>query len=400
MTMNDVKLRAVASRGRGLSPPLRRFLRLSVDERVVQNMWQVIAARSAPELAVRHRTPWLPAWAFLMATGLVVLGFLVLQRPSAAPSAGVLLTSDGHQFESLEAALEDGVKTAALADGSRIEVSPGARVETLASTPSELVLLVRRGRVRFSVTPGGPRRWLIETPGARVEVVGTILSVDAAGRAVHVHVEKGAVLVRSQWLAEGVRRLEAGQSLGVAPPEPVPAQKLGSAPAEPSGVAVEPHEPPAPPPAGERRPASTARTAPDGGRTAPDGGHAARQLWTEADAARQVGEPAAAARLLERLLSEHPGEQQAALAAFTLGTLYADHLGQPGLAARAFRRALALGIPAVLRDTCYVRWAESARAVGDVPGVRSAVEEYAKKYPAGDKRSSLQALLGEATRAK
>lgn len=390
--MNDAKLRADPSRGRALSPPLRRFLRLSVDERAVQRMWHGIAARS-PALAARERRPRVAAWAGLVVALVVVLGFVVWDRQVLAPPPGVLLTSDGVPFEGLEAAEEDQVKTVALAEGSRIEVSPGARVEALASTPSELVLLVRRGRARFSVTPGGPRRWLIETPAARVEVVGTILSVEAAERSVRVHVEEGAVLVRSAWLPDAVRRLEAGHSLSLEPPEPAPAEPRSAAPVEPSGLArAEP--PPSRAPAPARETGGGARA-----RKRPNDGDATRRLWADADRARRAGQPAAAARLLERLLREHPEDEQAALGAFTLGALYADELGQPEPAAQAFRRALALGIPSVLRDACYVRWAESARAAGDVAGVRRAAEEYAKKYPTGEQLPALQALLDDAPRS-
>jgi len=193
-------------------------------------------------------------------------------------------------------------------------------------------------------------------------------------------------------LPDAVRRLEAGHSLRLTPPEPLPANEVGSALAEPADVSV------AKPP--EPRVQGTARPAPVPTPERHDADGPARRLWAGADRARRAGEPTTAARLLERLIHEHPESSQAALGAFTLGAVYADELQQAEHAARAFRQALQLGLPAALRDGCYLRWAASARAAGDVTGVRHAVEDYAKKYPSGEQLPALQALLGRATRAR
>jgi hypothetical protein len=72
--------------------------------------------------------------------------------------------------------------------------------------------------------------------------------------------------------------------------------------------------------------------------------------------------------LLERLLREHARDTQAPLAAYTLGTVLAER-GRPEPAVQAFRRALELGLPTVLRELCERRIEEleqgGARGAGE-----------------------------------
>jgi transmembrane sensor len=334
----------------------------------------------------------------------------VARRAAAPQSAGSpLLTKEAHRFEQLEALPDGAPARVELADGSSIEALPGARVDGLASGASDFVVVVRRGRARFAVTPGGPRRWLIDTRDARVEVVGTVLSVEADGAGSTVQVEVGTVVVRSAALADGVQRLEAGQSLRLTPPAPQaatpPASPLEAAPA--AATAPEATTPEAaasveaPTFASAR---STARRAPGADRpradAAPDRRTAvparprAAELWEEVDAARRENRPARAAELLGRLLRDHPEDSQAALAAFTLGVLQLDQLQRPEQAARSFEQALDLGLGAALREDCYARWARAAVRMGDPAAGRAVLAEYERHYPRGRHRASIEGLLG------
>jgi len=119
---------------------------------------------------------------------------------------------------------------------------------------------------------------------------------------------------------------------------------------------------------------------------------AARRLWAGADAARAAGDAARAAQQLEQLLREHPDDPRASLAAFTLGTVLEGEPRQPARAAHAFRRALELGLPTALLDTCYARLAEALYVAGDKPGVRALAAEYRAAFPRGKQRSALEAL--------
>lgn len=345
-----------SSRGSVLTPPLARALRSTVNEAAVQRMWSGIERRLSPERAARPARPaWLALAALLVACSVgLVVSRLAPWRQQAEPRALVL--ADGRAFDSIEGGgVEAGVVR--FSDGSRIEAEPGARVEALASTPSELSLLVRRGRARFFVTPGGPRRWSIDARGVRVEVVGTVLTVEAGERVVSVAVEVGAVLVRSPLLPDGVQRIAAGQDVQLVLEEPEPAPREAGIEAEPR---AEPE--PAAPPQHARKPLPRARKSPSASSssTAAAAIDPARELWARADAARAAGEPELAIQLLEQLLREHSADAQAPLGAFTLGTVLAEQQ-QPERAARAFRLALELGLPSVLRELCLRRLAELER---------------------------------------
>jgi transmembrane sensor len=268
----------------------------------------------------------------------------------------------------------------------------------LAATGNEFVVLVRRGKARFAVTPGGPRRWLIETRSARVEVVGTVLSVESSEGFVAVKVDEGAVLVRSPLLRDGVQRVQAGQTLRletkpepahVPPPapaaaEPMPELSLDELPEAPAAELVRK----APRLRPRERAALKQRAA------APrEAGMNAAELWAGADEARQSGDAARAAKLLERLLYEHPGDSQAALGAYTLARLQLEKLARPRAAADRFAQALDLGLAAPLRESCYVRWVEALRQAGQGATLRGVAAEYLKQYPKGSQRQAMQRLI-------
>jgi transmembrane sensor len=323
-------------------------------------------------------------------------------QPPQAP--GPLVLADGRAFEHLEGEAH-AARSLRLSDGSSIEAEAGARVEALSSGASEFSLVVRRGRVRFSVTPGGPRRWSIEARGTRVEVVGTVLTVASNDEGVRVAVEVGAVVVRSASIADGVQRLGAGESLLL----PATPKADVSRPLEAGG----PSSVPAPPE--RRKPRSTRRSVPQEPvpqepvpqqrvpqqpeprpalpqQLAPAQPAQVRELWTRADTARRGGDVREASQLLARLVREHPRDPRAQLGAFTLGTLLADELDRPADAAIAFRNALELGLPAMLRDACYLSLASALRDADDVAGVRAVVARYAIESPDGDQLSALREI--------
>jgi hypothetical protein len=390
----------------GLEAPLRPLSQVGVDEWTVRRMWETIQLRSPSaqqgarrRVRVGLRSKWSLAVALLV-TGLLGMGLLGVRLPGMGLRTGALqgplVTSEGKRFESVEATGGAAARVS-FADGSQIEALPGARVEGLAATASEFVLLVRRGRARFAVTPGGPRRWLIETRGASVEVVGTVLSVESGTGFVGVRVEKGVVLVRSPLLADGVQRLGAGQALrlstgstpegvedspatgsmaGASEPPTGTEGEVASDSADASGPVASTAQHPAGQPPARRRPVSSAA-----------------ELWSRADAARRAGQAQRAAQLLERLLHEHPGDSQAALGAYTLGVLQLEQLARPRAAAQRFHQALELGIASGLRESCYVRWAEALRQSGDDSALRQLAREYLRSHPLGEQRDAMQKLL-------
>lgn len=393
---------STALAGTHLEPPLRHLLKVELDEWAVLRLWDGIQRRTAAQAARARRPSRSPLTLSLtLALALALAVDLRLWfRPGqdlgarAKSGAGALLTRDAGHFESLEAKVDGPPARVEFTDGSSIEAETGTRVEGLAATADEFKVLLRHGRARFSVTPGGPRRWLIETRSARVEVVGTVLSVESSDAGARVQVEEGTVLVRSPLLPDGVERVRAGQSLSIASPldpKPAGAKPADTKPADAKPLDAEPVQ--AAPL--EAKPLGALDTSAEPRALHAERPHALRagELWERADEARRRRNAPLAAILLERLLREYPNDSQAALGAFTLGVLQLDQLNQPAQAAQRFRQALKLGINSSLRGSCYVRWARALQRADDVAGARSVVAEYLERYPRGAERPALQELL-------
>lgn len=392
-----------------LDAPLCRSSRPALDEWTVRRMWENVESRAPGRARARaaFRRPW--GWALALAT-LVVAVWMAVDPPwRSHVYQGPLVTREGKRFESLDAPAGESARIG-FADGSLIEAAPGARIEGLAATANEFVLLLRRGKANFSVTPGGPRRWLIEARGASVEVVGTHFSVESSTGVVAVSVESGVVLVRSPLLADGVQRLGAGQSLRLDTGSSEPAlEHVQRAPASDSAPAQEADAPASTAAGAEAEAAAESDTQTQLGgppRTAQERSmpkrsartprrtrESAAELWTGADRARRAGDAARAADLLERLITEHPEDSQAALGAYTIGVLQLEQLARPRAAARHFERALELGLATGLRESCYLRWAEALRLAGDRDALRGIAREYLRSFPLGEQRDVMQKFL-------
>lgn len=395
----------VTNSGTLLREPLRQHLEHGADEATAQRIWQGIERRLDGEpraLAARSGLAFATALIVIAVSGAIAWPYAAPRSLDGLANRATELwygprpleRAGGGAFESLDAETP-GARRAEFSDGSSIEVDRGARVEALASSPSQFSLVVRRGRARFSVTPGGPRRWSIEARGVAIEVVGTILSVESSPGGVSVGVEVGAVIVRSAAFSDGVKRLSAGESVFVATE---PETELRGADEAAAARATERAAPGDLPDASASTPSVPAPASPAPRQRArvpslaSARAESVRDLWSRADAARRAGAARGAAELLERIAEQHPDDARAPLAAFTLGTLLASDLGQPARAAVAFRRALALGLPEALRDSAYLKLASALRDAGDRAAVRAVASEYAKAHPDGEQRHALDGL--------
>jgi transmembrane sensor len=249
---------------------------------------------------------------------------------------------------------------------------------------------LRGGGVTVHVVPGGPRRWSVDAGLVRVEVVGTRFRLERGDEEVLVEVERGRVQVAGPALGAGRVELGPGESRRFRRPVAEAASPHGGEPR----AAVE--APPAgPQTATTRREAWRALAAERRFAEAFDAlseqGHAQRtatatsvdELLTLADVARLGGHPRQAVAPLSRILDEHSGDRRAAVAAFTLGRLHTDELGEPGRGAEAFRRVIALGPPSALRESAHARLVEACARAGDQVGARRAAADYLERYPAG-----------------
>jgi transmembrane sensor len=113
------------------------------------------------------------------------------------------------------------------------------------------------------------------------------------------------------------------------------------------------------------------------------------ELLTLADVARLSGHPHNAVAPLERVVSAHAGDSRAALAAFTLGRVWLDSLGNPAQAIAPLERALSLKLPAGLEEDAEARLVEAYARAGNPQQARALAEGYRSHFPGGWRTSDI-----------
>jgi transmembrane sensor len=408
--------------GMYLPAPLARVLDDADDlTNKRSRVWRSIQARrkSARSTAVFRG-------AFALGFGAAALAsLLLLWRPDFLGSPGLeargdepgeLTLSGGQHVSTWEARGTERVVE--LADRSRIRLAPGAHIEPLLSSGSRFELLLTRGTADFSVTPGGPRRWVIDAGLAHVEVVGTEFRVARESAGVRVTVAHGIVLVRGPSVPGQVQRLTAGQALEVTP-QPVvtrvevdePSVAAADTEAGEAAVALPqielsavparraaPPRPRAPSEALWKTHVSEGRFAEAYAALGPErfkqeiaAAQSVESLLSLADAARLSGHPGDAVAPLERVLGDFSASSHAALAAFTLGRVQLDQLRAPDKAARAFERAILMHPPSAILADCHARLVEAYARAGDTAAAQRAAARYRTLFPAGRHDVDVQA---------
>jgi transmembrane sensor len=370
--------------------PLKNALRDPVDEAALHRIAEALQSARPAKTRRRYLAPIL--------VGVVATTMLLLALPRLRHDSGPLRFADGRELATMESDL--AMVDLGLSDGSRIRLSPGARVEPLASSGGAFSAIVTRGRAAFEVRPGGPRHWIIECGLATVEVMGTGFTCERGPGRLRVEVHHGVVLVRGDRVPDRARRLVAGERLDLIEDPPLAAP-----------VVADHHAPLVPIAPGG--PVPTVRAgAPSWKNLARRGQHdeAFNALGTDglrretkrlgvadllalADVARLSGHPAEAVRPLERILDQFAQDPQAPLAAFALGRLELDTLGHARAAAAAFTKAIALGIPHGLREDTRARLVEALARSGDAAGANRAAEAYRQEFPEGRHLRAIEGWL-------
>jgi transmembrane sensor len=111
----------------------------------------------------------------------------------------------------------------------------------------------------------------------------------------------------------------------------------------------------------------------------------ASALMDAADAARLSGHARGSVTYLERVVRDHRDSPVAPLAAFTLGRVYLDRLGEPHRAAEAFGRARQLEPGGSLAQDALAREVEALSKAGDAQGAYRRAQEYLRAYPQGSR---------------
>jgi transmembrane sensor len=375
----------------------------------VAALWGGISSRRRARRARRHA-----AFALGGAAALLLCVFLRARPPVVAQAVasdevaaiGPAKAPSALHIPALVSA--ETAKTVALDDGSRIELGQGARLDVRANTGTAFTVRLE-GSATFDVTPGGPRRWSIVADLLTVDVIGTrfeVLEESQGGeRQERVVVEHGIVVVRGDNVPGHFHRLVDGQSLTVS------AKTLPEETSEPSRVSLAPSiSKPAPrllPSAAPRTPGwkelalngdyAGAYLALDSGVLGASAHASVDDLLLLADTARLSRHGRDAVIPLSRVVEDHSGDPRASVAAFTLGRLELDTLGEPLRAALAFDRAISLGLPEGLGEDAYARLVEASARGGDASGARRAAAEYARKYPQGSRSSTMNRWLSGAS---
>lgn len=259
-------------------------------------------------------------------------------------------------------------------DGSAIHMETRAELTPTQNVAGLFELEQQAGTLDYEVTPGGPRRWVVDAGLARIEVVGTAFRVERTDDSVRVSVARGRV--RMAWrTSEGeetvvlgageeqwVRAVRTRVATVVTPPSPESRSQEPDLVEEAANGGTD-----APPPRGVETVAAWRELATRGAHEAayralrddarPDGtlsqrAHASRdpeELMLLADTARLSGHASEAIEPLERLSRDYPSDPRAPLAAIVLGRVQMQR-GDRDAALEAFARAESLGIPAALRD--------------------------------------------------
>jgi transmembrane sensor len=358
--------------------------RLSEGPLRVAPLWSAEQTERLPQrlLAVRRRRAIMRGVAAVSVTLAVAAG-VWLFSPKLAKFSG-----SAPQLARISAPAANE-RDFALRDGSHVNLlNVGSRVEVLEQTVALVRSRLAAGSARFDVRHDPSRIFEVESGDVKVRVLGTAFSMAREGELTRVAVERGAV--RVQWTG-GEAFLSAGQA-GLYPP-PRSATDESRASAEPladlaGNVAEE---------ASSWRKLAKRGNYNDAYKAlAPAVGKSVRDepsdLMLAADVARLSRHPGEATRFLGRVSDGFPRDKRAPLAAFTLGRVLLEDLGQPGRAADAFRRAQQLAPKGPLASDALAREVDAAQRAGQADRARQLAARYVELYPDGPQAGRLRKL--------
>lgn len=359
----------------------------------------------------------------LVAT-LVFGGFLSWPDPAltfhaSAESAGGYIRVGGQQPSTV----------VNFSDGTQLVVHPESQARIADVTAKGARLALEGGRVHLKVARKPGAEWSVEAGPYRILVTGTEFDVNwrTTSDLLEVELQEGAVRVEGPLTREGIRvaageRLTANlrtSELRLASLTPEPSAARAEAPAPtPPKLQLSPPSPPqtvgrsASATASPVAAASPARRASDWSQLMAKSQYRAvvadaQQRGLEAvlssvsvtelvmlgDAARYAGQPAVAGRALLSVRERFPGGKQAGAAAFMLGRLAEDHLGDT--------RTALTWYTTYLQESPSGTFASEAlgRKMGVVSKTRgraaaaSLAEAYLQRYPGGPYATAAHRIL-------
>jgi len=344
-------------------PPARRLSRYvepPMDGKRVDRVWAGVSARRV--LTWSPRKVGMPLAAAAAGFALAAVIALVVRGRTTAPGtpiAGLVLESGASQ-------------TMTLPDGSSTALGHDARLHFDRIEPSRVEATVEHGEATFDVHHSEARTWTVHARGFDIVDRGTRFVVAVSDAGVSVRVESGSVEVVRAGTSGVGRKLEGGESWTSGTP---PVESSSEPPAPSTSLPVAP-TPSASVSAAMAMPVPTAATP--------------RELLATADAARLAGHPREAAQALDALRTRFRHDARAGLAAFELGRLRLDALGDPAGALAAFDDAIVLAPRAGFREDAEARRVEALDRMNDTrcPAARQA---FLARYPHGLHAASVSA---------
>jgi TolA-binding protein len=372
---------------------LAQYVGRDRTEQELSEQWEHVESRLGQKPA--RRVLPIAAVAAVAAVALASVLFVVHRRSVPSAWDGAVLDSGADHV------------SVALGDGSRIELMPASQVRVVEGSARSVRLDLHKGSARFDVTHVAGRGFSVKSGKVTIRVVGTRFSVTRAlvpeGERVTVAVEEGVVEAESASGASGAEttRIHAGETwTTIERAEPPPAPSMTDAPVAlkvapekavaRAGTAPAAAERAAP---AEHASAATVEHAPAGdapGKAEPT----AAELFESANAARRAGDARAAAAAYEAMLHHHPGDSRAGLAAFELGRLKMDQLGDTRGAIVALQRAVAAAPSSAFREDALARLARAYGTLGRRESCERTRSTYLESYPNGVHAAAVRQACG------
>ena len=348
------------------------------------------------------RSPTGPGWRSA-ALGVCALGLATLLwwMPAARPENGAVVESSDTPV---------GVQ---LSDGSSVELAAQTRMRVLRDQPTGVEVELADGRASFDVTHVDDRSFVVRASTVAVHVIGTKFEVVRVARAegteVQVSVERGIVEVERTDRGDQ-RRLTVGERWSVWIPAEPHAEDEETDRAHEDDVEN-----------GELDGAQTSRRASHRRKARSHATHrpvarahadskvervedeqidsdeVVRDMFARANVARRAGMMSEAAKAYADVIARFPkDDSRAAIAAFELGRIRMDALGDPRGAIQAFNRALRVR-SAASREDALARLAICFNTLQDKSACRRARQRYLTEYPGGVHAAALATLCGGST---
>jgi TolA-binding protein len=351
------------------------FARAPLSQERIERIWHGVETRE-PGLAWRQRRKR-GVLALVMVACAAALAVLAVRQWSKPPADSV-----AHGAGSL---LDGRQEQLSLPDGTDVRLADAARARVVALSAREVRLRLERGSMTCAVEPRPERRFVVEARDIEVSVKGTEFTVSLAanGAAVTVSVERGLVEVRDR--SRFIARLHAGQRWSSAHPVEEPASAVVDAHAE-VGSAGDDARGSTPAPSTSPEPSAAPSTAPPQ-KAAEAGPH---ELFERGAEARLQGRARDAAEAFDRMRRRYPQDSRSGYAAFQLGRIRLDTLGDARGAAEAFQFALAHPGPGFFLEDAQARLVEAWARAKNAAACRQARAGYLALYPKGAHTSRVE----------